>query len=422
MAADDEARASEAPSGDDEGRRLSLLRVALAVASAVTLLYTEPLWRFHDLPPQFPPFALAPPAWLDLPMFFAAIAALGMLIVGGRAVPAAAFTFLGAMLLLLLGDQHRWHSEIQMFVLFAAGVGVVSLIPAHRGIVLALLRLYVVSTYAYSGLQKLNPSFVHEVAPWLMQPALSWGGLTPQTLGDPAWIAIGISMALLEASLAILLTLPRTRTAGVILAVAMHAFVLLMIGPLGRHWNEVVWPWNAFMIVAVPVLFWRTPGHWLAPLQARPLAIAAAVAIALFPAGYALGLIDAYPAHNLYSGYPGVATTCVPRDAPIADEGWRGQIPSRTRTIDGRPWVCVDELGWYLEAVRIPPYLAPRVQAGLAVALCDDVHPPDVALLESPRAPLMRFARSTPRPPDIYRGCDAIRAHANAGWLRGSPR
>ena len=298
MVSREERRATEAAPAQDDARRLAVLRVALAIAALVTFLYTAPLWRSHVLPPQVPPFGLAPPSWLDASMFLVALAALVALLAGGRSVSLAATAFLGALLVMLLGDQHRWQPEIQMFVIFAVGVGLAAAAPSRRLSALTLLRLYVVSIYAYSGLQKFNPSFVLDVAPWLARPMLDWTGLTDRIAGDGAWTAVGIAIALTEASLVLLLVLPRTRTVGVVLAVAMHVFVLLAIGPLGHVWNEVVWPWNAFMVVAVPALFWGVPGTWLVPLLTRPGAMVVAVVMAMYPAGFSFGIVDAYPAHT----------------------------------------------------------------------------------------------------------------------------
>src|SRR5690242_16585959 len=97
--------------------RATVVRTALAVAAFATFIYSEPLWRAHALPPQVPPFPVSPPGWLDLPCYVAALAAL-VVLVSGRGTAGAAATFLAAMLVLCLGDQHRWQPEFQMFALF----------------------------------------------------------------------------------------------------------------------------------------------------------------------------------------------------------------------------------------------------------------------------------------------------------------
>jgi hypothetical protein len=394
--------------------------VALSLTALVTLLYSAPLWQAHDLPPQVPPFGLAPPGWLDLPLFVLALAVLLLLLRGGRLAAAAALTFVGAILLLVAGDQHRWQPEVQMFVVFALGLGACSHVPRSREPVLALLRVYLVSVYAYSGVQKLNPGFVDGIAPWLVQPATGWIGLPPDVGNHELWPAVAIAIALTEASVAVLLTLPRTRDGGVALAAAMHAFLLLTLGPLGHNYNAVIWPWNVFMAVAVGALFWRQRAAFVS-LGAHPLAIATAALIALYPAGHAVGLIDPYPAHNLYTAFTGGSSVCLPPGVPITDATWRRHIDVNARDVDGQQWQCVDGFGWYMDALRVPPYNAPRLQAAVAVAACDAFGPEDIELREWGRPPLLRVAAPFPTS-RAYRGCDAVRAHAESNLLGASPR
>src|SRR5262249_3790059 len=154
-------------------------------------------------------------------------------------------------------------------------------------VALALLRLYVVTLYAYSGLQKLNASFVHEIAPTLVDPVLHRIGITPPPAGAEAWVPIAVPMVPVAGSPAVPLLVPRARWVGVVLAVLMHAFLLLAIGPLGSTTNQAVWPWDAFMIAAIPLLFWDVRGSWLAPVEGRPLALAISALIVVYPAGFA---------------------------------------------------------------------------------------------------------------------------------------
>lgn len=96
-------------------------------------------------------------------------------------------------------------------------------------------------------------------------------------------------------------------------------------------------------------------------------------------------------------------------------------VPRGTQFPDA--WTCIDELGWHLETGGAPPYIAPRVQAALGVGICEDARPPDILLIESERASLLRFTRAAlARPSVSVRGCEAVLARANAGMLGGSPR
>ena len=116
--------------------------------------------------------------------------------------------------------------------------------------VLNIARLVVAGTYVFSGLQKLNWNFVDNDFPWIVQPIakvflLSTGAV--QVLGICApFVQIAFGAGLLTR---------RFRRVSLVLAVAMHVFILAMFGPFGHDWNNVVWPWTAAMAVFDILLF-----------------------------------------------------------------------------------------------------------------------------------------------------------------------
>jgi hypothetical protein len=403
--------------------RLDVVRIALALAALATFLYSAPLWRAHALPPQVPPFAVAPPGWLDFPCFLILLLALGVLLTG-RYTTAACLAFLTALLVLSLGDQHRWQPEIQMFAFFAFCMGLGRYRDRFLPLALALMSLYVTVLYAYSGLQKLNPVFTHATGPWLLDPILRPLGLLPFVRSHSLLTPLSALLGCIEASLAVLLWVPALRRGGVVLAVAMHCTLLYVLGSLGHDWNTVVWPWNGFMIVTVPALFWNRPGLVVRPLLRHPVTALAGLALVVYPAGHFAGLTDTYPAHNLYSSFSGASFTCLPPESfAVEPPAWRTAMLIGVEPVDGRAWDCVDTLGWYIRYLGVPPYDAPRTGAALAVAACERLHPSDVLLLESDRPPWLHLgdqpAAGTQR---AYRGCDAVRRHAQSGVFGGTPR
>jgi uncharacterized membrane protein YphA (DoxX/SURF4 family) len=132
---------------------------------------------------------------------------------------------------------------------------------AYIGQPSAILRVWQIifaATYFWSGLQKFNLHFHTEVYAWMMKAFELTKPLANYT--KTAYIMSG-----LELLLGVGLLFGRTAKYAAILAIMMHAFVLVFIGPLSYGWNIVVWPWNMLMSVLLYVFFIR---HTLAPMPA----------------------------------------------------------------------------------------------------------------------------------------------------------
>jgi hypothetical protein len=111
--------------------------------------------------------------------------------------------------------------------------------------------LIVAATYIWSGLAKLNPIFINQSFPDLVNPFLGgWPAPARRFAQLMAFAAppieFGIGVALLTV---------RWRRAGLFCGIAMHVFILIAIGPLGQRHNTVVWPWNVAMIAFRLILF-----------------------------------------------------------------------------------------------------------------------------------------------------------------------
>ncbi len=178
--------------------------------------------------------------------------------------------------------------------------------PADDAAAIRTLRFLVCFVYAYSAAHKLNVSFFRDSGPHLLQPLAR---LLPS--GWPLRPLVYL-MPTVELVLAALLLIPRTRRVGIVLAAAMHAGILVLIGPLGLNYNSVVWPWNVTMVALVVVLFRPAhPGHTddVAPeARASPLAMGARISTVvlggILPIGGVLGFLDRYYTWGMYGGSP----------------------------------------------------------------------------------------------------------------------
>src|SRR5262249_38763884 len=150
-------------------RAAALTRV-LAVALLAGFLLSPKLWlsaRTYPLAPVIDSLALPPP--LDALLFGAAC--LLLVALAERPRPRRLLTaFLVLAAVLALGDQSRWQP---WFYQYLAMLGALTLAawkpdsPRAREAALAVCRLVVAATYFWSGVQKMNATFLSEVYPFL---------------------------------------------------------------------------------------------------------------------------------------------------------------------------------------------------------------------------------------------------------------
>ena len=254
------------------------MRWVVAGGLIAGLLLSPKLWlsdRFYPLTPVWS--GLHPvPAPFDRVLYVALLLAVVLAAVRPRFTP----VLLMIATVMAAFDQSRlqpWFYQY-CFMLLA-----VSLPEGGENI----CRIIVVSVYFWSGLQKLNGGFAGDSFPWLVEPLKI----------VPNWF--GLAVPYLEAGLAIALVFRPTRRAAVVFAIAMHAAILLAIGPWAHNFNTVVWPWNIAMAASAYLLFWREGLVW--PKRVK-LARVVLVLFGVMPAFSLFGLWDNYLSGALYAG------------------------------------------------------------------------------------------------------------------------
>ena len=297
--------ALDARSGEDQPKwlervaaieRATVLRCCLATSQALTILITWDLWGRRDYPPLLPlpgvpvpQLSVGPVLLLTLGVVFyrpGLGVALHLLVL--------AYSF--------MADQTRLQPEVISLALL--------LLATTRWAPGPLVaRAHLLSLWAWSGVHKvLSTGFMTGSALWMYEGLPFEASFARRHFG---WMIAGLEMAV-----ALTVALPRTRRVGVVLAFLLHGAILLVLSPLGHDWNEAVWPWNAALPVAATALFWpRTGERAVEPAEREPArapAVALASFIGLFPVGFYLGLVDAYPAHNLYTDTTPEAVICEP--------------------------------------------------------------------------------------------------------------
>lgn len=171
----------------------------------------------------------------------------------------------------------------------------IALALADANAAMNICRLMVAAIYFWSGAQKLNPYFASGAFTYLAQPLAAH---------VPALaVKAGYTAPFIEMACAIGLATRKFRMPAIVMPIAMHAFILLAIGPFGHNFNTVVWPWNIAMIVFL-LLLYRHSGARAGEILWGPTALHRIVfaLFALAPALSFFNLWDSYLSAALYSG------------------------------------------------------------------------------------------------------------------------
>ena len=342
--------------------RLRWARLVVAAALAAGLLLAPRLFLATRVYPRVPvldgwPLLSAP---LDIVVLSALLAALcGVALAPRPRWWAVAATVLA--LILAADDQSRWQPWFYQYVTMLAALAV----ARDVGDTLAAWRAVLVGLYLWSGIQKLNATFMTHLFPWLMEPL---AGVLPagvQRILLAGWMVVPV----MEITVAVGLLVPRLRNAAVVGAIATHLVVLGLLGPLAHGTNAVVWPWNAAMAALVALLFWNgghaSARHVLVPRRLGAPA-AALVLFGVLPALSFAGRWDTYLSGALYSGNLKVAALSV-TDAVAA------RLPDAARRHVARNRMganVLDVWEWSMGELAVPSYPEDRVFRAVARDVC----------------------------------------------------
>jgi len=381
------------------------VRGLVCVALLAGIAFCPRLWLSARTFPFAPPLGFIPAARQPFDVVLLGAFALALVIAAFFAHRAALAAALGLALLLAVQDQTRWQPWCYQYaamlaVLLATRVrerepgtaherdpasgGFGTLEPERA---LDACRAVIAGIYFWSGIQKLNAAFLDRG----LVPVVGASVLSPQV--HTLLVHAGRLVPFAEAAIGLALLWPRTRTKAAWAAVLMHTAILSIIGPFGRSWNSVVWPWNLAMIALVLVLFGgpvRSRPHDILALARPRSAVHAAVVAAfwLLPALGMLGLWDAYLSSALYSQN-------IRQGAAKISPAAAARMPEELqRRIDADSLIWF--LDWSIEELNAPVYPERRVFESVARSLCTYAKAPDdLFLIVSSRPAVLTAERTT---------------------------
>jgi hypothetical protein len=393
--------------------------VTLGLGTLAMLVLSWPLWVEPTAFPRVPFVA-------RLPHLPAAVAwALFLVVLGSIATATAGFSWrkclalsVVALVLLIIGDQHRFQAWIYQFGMVAL---LLSALPSRHA--LALGRWWYVATYCYSGLSKLDVSFCRELGGSLLDAAGSVLGADCQRWPSTARTLAILAMPAWELVVAVLLSVPVTRQIGRIGAVLIHGALLLILGPWGMNHSTIVQVWNAVTATEVWIAFGPDLAFTREPSRAVGTTVAGWAVRGLFligmllPLGEPWGSCDAWPAHALYASHVERTEVFLHEDQ-IASYPPEVQRYARSGGPRAGPWRRLDLTGWSRAVRGVPVYPQGRACNGLAEALAARYGEHDlIRVVQSGRAD-----RWTGRRKQVsLLGLDEIRRHAARYLLNAHP-
>src|SRR5262245_12935473 len=212
--------------GVEPDRRLRWLHVMLPLAFSLSVVLSWKLWVSSRLFP-LSPVSVALPT-LPFPLDdLGLLLLLGCLVASAIAAQPRTLLLTGCAFVVVLSllDQMRWQPWVYQYLCMLTALGVYAgKTPAgtHQGAALTICRLIVVATYFWSGVHKLNATFVRETWPDLASAALRLLSPAVQQLPPVVWLSI----PLLEMGVGLGLLARPSRQAAVLLGLVTHLVVL----------------------------------------------------------------------------------------------------------------------------------------------------------------------------------------------------
>jgi hypothetical protein len=158
---------------DASASRLFWLKTTVILAFCIGLSMSPRLWIGPRSYPPAPVSSMLPVIDVAAPGLYVALfalAAAALVVPKPRWVIAA---FLAVIAAFCMTDQTRWQPWVFQYSFLLAAVALYSGngadVDGDRR-ALNIARLIVASTYIFSGLQKINPNFMANDFPWIVQP------------------------------------------------------------------------------------------------------------------------------------------------------------------------------------------------------------------------------------------------------------
>lgn len=290
---------------DNSCSQIRLITRITAVACLISMLLSYKLWLGERMFPTSPVFDFLPVLGHPFDyILFAATIVLLVCILLLRNPQKFLIAFLLCAIVLGIFDYNRWQPWFYQYSLMFFAVAFFNFRcddTKQQQAIVTIFKLMIGAVYFWSGLQKLNPNFITDTYPWLMEPITNH--LSESATRSIDWL--GKAFPLIEILTGICLFIPKIKKLALVVLFSMHIFILFVLGPFGHNYNPVVWPWNIAMMAFAYVLFHKNDAF---PLnQIKQMLYYHSIKLVTFffilcPLLNFFNSWDSYLSHNLYSG------------------------------------------------------------------------------------------------------------------------
>lgn len=269
--------------------------------------------------------------------------------------------FLSLMLLVMLNVQ-RFQPWLWHFVLMrmALSIGQSDQTQLEKPGLVWAQRL-TIAIYFFSAISKFDHYFLTHQANQLLAGLFHATGFNDAFLSDEVRLLLKDFFPVGELLVALLLMSARTRIYGLMGATALHAGLLLTLGPLGLRHNPPVLVWNILFLSSTWLCFWqfrtsKGPGvSWFRADKSSMFQSTIVKLAIVFPLLEWIGFADAWPAWCLYAARQGTASIEVRTSTPPAQF-----LTDALQPVDLEGWQQLDVHRLSFQQTGAPPYPAGR--------------------------------------------------------------
>ncbi|MGI8494459.1 MAG: hypothetical protein ACR2L1_03985, partial [Pyrinomonadaceae bacterium] len=348
--------------------RLKFLLVTICLGLIAGIVFSHELWfpvfrTFPRAPLVFglPEHFVVPFEWLFSSILFVSLIA----VVFSRQPKVFLAIVIFSLLLLAFFDQTRMQPwAYEYLIIFAVFYWHDWENPDNSAIerTIGLGQIVVAGLYVWSGIQKMNYNFAHDILPFLLIPVQNLFPTFELPLGFP-----GIAIPLTEFLIGCGLLFRRTRNAAVCFAVSMHTIILSLL--IAKDYNSIVWVWNLTLIFAVVFAFWNNnvslkevvANEKFAPRKIMVFAFAALPFLNFF------GYWDSFLSGAYYSGNVEIPAIRISEEVyEKLPESARAAV---FRTQNGNRQI-LPLFEWAINDTNAPVYLEERVFRKITLEIC----------------------------------------------------